>query len=142
MAEPIDKATLVRQEREAHTRWQSAISGISAEATRSDGWSLHDVVAHIAAWHRFAAERLSELAAGGGAKSVDADAINADVQTQAAEQSWEEIAAEAGAARVAFLRVVDAFPEEMLGDNDGLAAFVIGVNGTDHYEEHMEEFAV
>ena len=78
---------------------------------------------------------------GGGEKSVDADAINAEVQTQAAEQSWEEIAAEASTARTAFLRAVDAFPEEMLGANDGLAAFVIGVNGADHYEEHMEDFA-
>jgi hypothetical protein len=142
MAEPVDTATLVRLEREAQARWQSAISGVSAEARRSDGWSLHEVVAHIAAWHRFAAERLSELAAGGGGKSVDADAINAGVQVQAAEQSWEEITAEAEAAHTAFLRAVDAFPEEMLGDNDGLAAFVIGVNGADHYEEHLADFAV
>ena len=99
-------------------------------------------MAHIAAWHRFAAERLSELAAGGGEKSVDADAINAGVQTQAAERSWQEIVAEAGAARTAFLWAVDAFPEDMLGDNDGLAAFVIGVNGADHYEEHLADFAV
>ncbi|HJN92584.1 MAG TPA: maleylpyruvate isomerase N-terminal domain-containing protein [Dehalococcoidia bacterium] len=142
MADPIDKATLVLLEAEAHERWRSAVEAIPAETAREDGWTLRDVVAHVAAWHRFAAERLSELAAGGGEKSVDADVVNAEVRTRAAQQSWEEIAREAEAARAEFLRAVEEFPAEMLRANDGLAAFLIGVNGADHYEEHMDDFAI
>ncbi len=140
--EPLtNKAALLALEGEAFERWTASIAGVPGEAPRGDGWTLKHVVAHIAAWHRFAAERLAQLDRGEDRPPADPDAFNARVYEATEAQGWDEVRAEAEAARAAFLEAVGAAPQALLEAGDGLGAYIVGANGSFHYEEHMADFA-
>ncbi len=53
---------------------------------------------------------------------------------------WEEIAAEAVAARAALLATVRELDQATLERADGLGAFIFHANGADHYAEHLHDF--
>ncbi len=136
-----DKTVLLTMEREAFERWTASIAGLPGDAPRGDGWTLKHVVAHIMAWHRFAAERLVQLGRGEDRPPADPDAFNARVYEAAEARRWDEVRAEAEPARSAFLEAVDTAPQALLEAGDGLGAYIVGANGSFHYEEHMADFA-
>jgi hypothetical protein len=136
-----DKAILLAIEREAFERWTASIAGVPGDAPRGDGWTLKHVVAHIAAWHRFAAERLAQLERGEDRRPAGPDAFNARVYEAADARRWDEVQAEADAARAAFLEAVEAAPPAVLETGEGLGAYSVGANGSFHYEEHMADFS-
>lgn len=135
-----DRATLLAMEREAFERWTASIAGVPGDAPRGDGWTRKHVLAHIAAWHRFAAERLAQLGRGEDRPPAAAAAFNARVHEAAETQGWGDVRAEAEAARAAFLDAVEAVPQSLLEAGDGLGAYIVGANGSFHYEEHMADF--
>jgi L-fuculose-phosphate aldolase len=137
---PLRRSMLLALERDAHERWQGVVAHCSPDATRLDGWTLKDVVAHVAAWHRFAIHRLEKIERGEAAPSTDADEFNADVKSRAEVQSWGTVLAEAADAHAAFVAAIEKAPTSVLEGDDGLGAFVITVNGLAHYAEHMRDF--
>jgi L-fuculose-phosphate aldolase len=137
---PLRKAALLALERNLYERWQQAIEHVSPMAARADGWTLKDVVAHIAAWQRFAIKRLGAIKDGGGREATDADAFNAKVKADSARQDWVAVQAEAKAAHEAFVRAISETSASVLETDDGLGAFVIAVNGFGHYAEHINDF--
>lgn len=136
----LRRSTLLTLERDGHARWQSLVARTPREATRDDGWTLKDVVAHVAAWHRLAIRRLEGIARGETSERADTDAFNARVRAETATLAWDAVEAEAGEAHGAFVAALEAAPPSVLEANDGLGAFVITVNGFDHYAEHMRDF--
>jgi hypothetical protein len=137
----FERDRLLELERDAFARWSASIEGLPPDARRGDGWTLLEVVAHVAAWHRFAAMRLGALARDEVTEAPDADEFNARVRQETAGRAWDEVRAEAEAARAAYLVAVEAASDETLRARDGLGAFIVGANGSWHYEEHLEDFA-
>lgn len=137
----VEKAALLAREAEAFAGWSAAIAGVDPEAQRSDGWTLREVVAHLAAWQRLTAARLERLADGVPTDAPDWDAFNADVRARAAGQSWAAVSAEAEAARAALRATVERLPQSALESHDALGAFLVESNGVEHYAEHLGDFA-
>ncbi len=117
------------------------LEGLVPGVTRDDGWTVPEVVAHIAAWHRVSAGRLERLAAGELMEPPDADPFNAVAQARAAEGSREDLRGEAEAARRAVLAAVGRLSDETANAHDALGAFIVGANGAHHYAEHLADFA-
>lgn len=138
---PTDKATILAREREAWTGWWAHVEGVDPGATRPDGWSLKDVIAHIAAWQRYSAERLAALGRGEPDPGPPAaeDDFNAGVRETSRSRSWDEVRAEAERAHEAFVATIGSVPEDTFARDDGLGAFVVAVNGVEHYEEHLPD---
>lgn len=137
---PLRRAALLTLEGDAHARWQALLTRTAPEAARADGWTLKDVVAHVAAWQRLAVRRLEEIARGEVRERTDTDTFNARVRLETAALSWEAVAAEADEAHRAFLAALEAVSPSALEANDGWGAFVVTVNGFGHYAEHMRDF--
>lgn len=130
---------MLRLEREEHERWWQSVAHVPPDAMRSDGWTLTEVLAHIAAWHRFAVERLERLARDEVLDPVDADHFNARVKVGSTGRSWSEVRAEADAAHRAFVGAIETVSQETLDARDALGAYVVGANGSFHYREHLED---
>ena len=138
---PLHASVLRTLERDGYRRWERAIAGLAPDATRADGWTLQEVVAHVSAWQQFAIERLRAIERGDVPRRTDVDAFNAEVQARARGRSWDEVRAEAAAAHAAFLEALAAAAAATLREQDGLGAYVFAVNGFGHYEEHLGDFA-
>jgi hypothetical protein len=137
---PQDAATLLDVERTAWRRWQAFIDGLSLDARRADGWRVHDVVAHVAAWHRRSDRDLATIAA--GAEDDDrqeTDAFNEDARRAWADRTPEELLAEAAAAHAAFEQAIAGASPATLAAHDGLGATLIAQNGWEHYEDHLRD---
>lgn len=137
---PLRRSALLALELDLHARWQQLVAATPPDARRDDGWSLKDVVAHVAAWQRFAIERLDAISRGEARDPTDADAFNAGVQAESAALSWDAVRAEAAAAHEAFLAALARTPQSVLEGDRGLGAFVVAVNGFGHYAEHLHDF--
>lgn len=138
---PTDTATILAREREGWAAWWAHVEGVDPQATRSDGWSLKDVVAHIAAWQRYSAGRLAALGRGemDPGQPAAEDDFNAGAREASRSRSWEDVRAEAERAHNAFVSTIEAVPEHTFARDDGLGAFVVAVNGVEHYEEHLPD---
>jgi hypothetical protein len=139
-ARTTDKAAILELEREAWVGWCAHIDGVDPDATRADGWSLKDVVAHIAAWQRYwpGGSRRSDVVsrtrdAGGRGR------LQRRRPRGVAVAPWEEVRAEAERAHDAFVSTIEAVHEDAFARDDGLGAFVVAVNGVEHYEEHLPD---
>ncbi len=137
---PLRRAALQALERDLHARWQRVVESTGPDAVRGDGWTLREVVAHVAAWHRYAVERLAALTAGAPPAAIDADAFNARVRAEQEGRAWAAVHAEAELAHEEFLAAIEATPRSVLEGDDGLGAFVVAVNGFGHYAEHLHDF--
>ncbi len=116
-----------------------------------DGWSVKDLLAHLAFWERRAVRLYETLARGEkptGEVGSDAelDALNARVYSTGHERPADEVRTDEAAAYLALLQVAETAPEADLFDpqrfpwTEGrpLAAWIEG-NAHGHYEEHLPE---
>ncbi|MEZ4502518.1 MAG: class II aldolase/adducin family protein [Dehalococcoidia bacterium] len=138
---PLHASVLRTLERDGYRRWEQAIAEVSPDATRADGWTLKEVVAHVSAWQQFAIERVRAMERGDVPRRTDVDSFNAQVQSRARAMSWDDVRAEAASAHEAFLDALASTEADTLRDQDGLGAYVFAVNGYGHYEEHLGDFA-
>lgn len=137
---PTDKADIIARERRAWADWWSHVADVDPAATRPDGWSLKDVVAHIAAWQRSSSRRLAALGRGEPDPGPpETDTFNESTREVALSRSWWDVRADAERVHDAFLETIDSLSQEALTRDDGLAAFVLTVNGVEHYEEHVPD---
>jgi hypothetical protein len=102
---------------------------------------MHDVVAHLAGWHRAAAHGFLAMAAGETEWEwpEDTDAFNAEIRRLWRQRPFEELRREADEAHAEFVAAVRLLDRELLEANDRLAAIATGANGFWHYEEHMAD---
>jgi hypothetical protein len=139
-AQPTDKAVLLARERDGWASWWSHVADVDPAATRHDGRSLKDVISHIAAWQLHASGRLEALGRGRPDPGPPpTDAFNERAHEDGRLRSWQDVRADAERVHEAFLAKIEAIPQEALTRDDGLGAFVITVNGVEHYEEHVPD---
>jgi DinB superfamily len=139
-ARPTGKADIITRERDAWANWWSHVADVDPAATRPDGWSLRDVIWHIVAWQRYSSGRLAALGRGEPDPGPpETDAFNEQAREDARRHSWPDVRADAESVHDAFVATIDSLSQEALTRDDGLAAFVVTVNGVEHYEEHLSD---
>ena len=134
---------------EAWIRFRLAVAAVGADALArmtTAGWTVHAMVAHVAAWHRNAAERLGIFRATAspapGPDESD-DAFNARVAAEWADRSPRELLAELDASWDAIRREIAALTDEQIAAHEGWAAAIARQNTYAHYGGHDAElFAV
>jgi hypothetical protein len=107
-----------------------------------DGWSVKDVLAHVAAWLREGARGLEGVAEGRQAvlESLDdeVDARNARFVEQWRVASVQEVETELHLAKDAFVRAVRALPPERFAEGEP-ARHIVLEEGIDHFKEHAQQ---
>jgi hypothetical protein len=137
---PPDAEALLEREQAAWSRWQAFVDGHELDARRADGWRVHDVVAHVAAWHRRTDRDLATIAS--GAEDDDrqeTDAFNEDARRAWADRTPEDLLAEAAAAHAAFEQAIAGASPATLAAHDGLGATIVAQNGWEHYQDHLRD---
>jgi hypothetical protein len=108
-----------------------------------DGWSVKDILAHLAAWLREGASALESLAQGERAapenlNDDDVDARNARFVEQWRDASVQEVQTELHLAKDAFARAVRALPQERFLEGEA-ARRIVCEEGIDHFSEHARQ---
>jgi hypothetical protein len=108
-----------------------------------DGWSVKDILAHIAAWLREGARALEALARGERAMpeslvGEDVDARNARLVEQWRDASAQEVQTELHLAKEGFIRAMRALPEERFAEGEAARRIVYG-ESIDHFTEHARQ---
>ena len=136
---------LLRQEAEAWGRIDSAVETLSAaELVRTgytvEGWSVKDMMAHIAAWSNVAASVLRDISAGSwsGHHASDepggTDRLNAEWFERDRDLDVDTVRSEWHASRTRMLEAFGAL-EEITPDAGGW----FEESGPSHYAEHMPD---
>ncbi|GAB4430552.1 MAG: hypothetical protein Kow0031_11430 [Anaerolineae bacterium] len=123
-------ADLVRLYRTAPVAWL-------VEPVMSNGWSVKDIVAHLAAWEWRCAALLeqSEISNTPLQAEPDVDALNQETFEERKNWGWEEVDDDARAAHRALLKAIKKMPPDRL--NDPVVYNAIAVETWDHYAEHL-----
>jgi hypothetical protein len=109
------------------------------EPRLSNGWSVKDVLAHLAAWEGRGAILLNEshhtdlpLRA-----TPDVAALNRETYLERQEWSWEEVEIEFRQAHQILLEAIRALPPQRL--NNKFIQLAIAEETWEHYAEHLPE---
>jgi hypothetical protein len=88
------------------------------ESTLSNGWSVKDTLAHMAAWEWRCASLLNESHQTDALiKAIpDVDALNRESYQERQEWSWEEVETDFRQAHEALLAAIQALPPDRLED--------------------------
>jgi len=109
------------------------------EATLSNGWSVKDVLAHIAAWDWRCANLLDESHRSDALFEAqpDVDALNHEIYEERKEWGWEEVELDFRAAHDALCEAIRRLPAKRL--NESFVQESIGEETWEHYAEHLPE---
>ena len=130
------KRALLAAERAAYEAWWKAHHDVDPDVVRADGWTVRDVVAHVAAWHSYSTERIAALVRTGSDRGPPEDVDRFNGEARSAAQSWYAVREGASEAHQRLLDLVTSIPEDRLAEDDGLIPFIVRVNVSEHYEEH------
>ena len=109
------------------------------ESSLPNGWSVKDVLAHIAAWEWRCA---SLLEASHDTKALlkaqpDVDALNREFYEERKEWGWEEVEYDFRAAHQTLLDAIRQLPPQQLADE--FVQRTIADETWEHYDEHLED---
>lgn len=134
----MQREELTRAEAEAWETLERVIDRVPADrrerAELDDGWSLKDVLAHIAYWWDDLADALENGTYADDPE--DEDVINARVKARAETLGWDRVRAEADQSRARMLTAWIALP----GLSD-IARDSFETATLEHYREHVEQIA-
>jgi hypothetical protein len=140
------KQELIQQVERGFQELLQAVEGLSQEAATRvwyGSWSVRDILAHIAGWHREMTAVLERVARGErpvpeGVDYSDADAWNARFAQAQAHTPWPQMLQELQASKEAFLAAARQVPEERF--EEGRVAYrVLHNSAIDHYREHLPD---
>jgi len=144
-AEPTDKAALITRQREARIRGETLVDAIPVERVAdpalAEGRSVKDVVAHLAAWDEWSADRIGlrlrgEVPPPIGEWEPFEHGFNLRVAAEMRDRPWSAVQQEARSAYDRFAARLEALPEtELFGDRP-LWPLIRG-NGYGHYEDFI-----
>lgn len=103
-------------------------------------WSVRDILAHIAGWHREMAQAFQRMARGErpvpeGVDYNDPDPWNADFAAAQRDTSAADMVRDLKASKEAFVAAARQLPEERF--EEGRAGYrILHATGIDHYREH------
>jgi hypothetical protein len=140
------KEELLNQAAREFNAFQQAIHGLNEDQLTEvwlGTWSVREIVAHMASWHREMGPALQRLARGekpiaDGVSYEDVDTWNA--RFVAAKKDWplEEILLELDRSHEYFMHVADTVPEERVQPGK-TAHRIIDANSAHHYQEHGDQ---
>jgi hypothetical protein len=106
-----------------------------------NGWSRKQMLAHVAAWHENAADRLLAFAASGDKQPLHEDehAFNGRVARVASGRTAGEILHAVESSYRRLHRQVELLTDEQMGAHEGWPAGLIAANTWEHYEEHAAD---
>jgi hypothetical protein len=109
------------------------------EPTLPNGWSVKDLLGHIATWEWAGAEQLNKAAQSDEPiqTEFEVDAVNRASYEERREWDWEEVEADFNQAHQAMLAAIRLLPSEKLADET--LQQVIAGETWEHYEEHLPE---
>lgn len=104
-----------------------------------NGWSVKDVLGHLAAWEWYCAELLNQSHQTTAPLEIklDIDLVNRNFYEEREEWSWEEIEYDFRAAQAELLNAVRNFPPERLNHN--LVQQWLADCTWEHYDEHLAD---
>ncbi|MBI2325710.1 MAG: maleylpyruvate isomerase N-terminal domain-containing protein [Chloroflexi bacterium] len=136
------REAFLADEKDARATWDAAVAAVPvtavADRVLADDRSVKDLVAHIAAWERWAEERLAARIEGRAPVRIpDWHAFEHDFNARAharwRDEPWDAVAAEAAAAYAAFRERVEQLDDEQLARAEEL----IKGCGSRHYAEYV-----
>ena len=140
-----EKETLVKDLDGEYGRLSGILASLNdADKVRPmlDEWSVKDILAHVAAWLREGTGALERLARGEratpGSLDDDVDARNARFVEQRRGASVQEMQTEFRLAKEAFVRAMQALPEERFAEGK-TARRIVYEEGVDHFKEHAQQ---
>ena len=142
----MSKDDLLREMDAGFAALLDAVDGLSEEQmTRVwyGDWSVRDILAHVAGWHREEIAMLERMARGErpvpeSADYTDDDAWNARFVAKWRAASAGEVLAELKAIKEAYVAAAGRLPEERF--EEGRTAHRLVQQGcTEHYREHADE---
>jgi hypothetical protein len=119
--------------------WGDVPEAVLVEPTLSNGWSVKDSVAHLAAWDRRYAELLEV------AHNTDVplrthpavDALNLEIYQERLGWSWQEVELTFQEAHEALIGAIRALPPDRLASQ--FVQDSIAEETWEHYEQHIDE---
>ena len=119
--------------------YQSVPINAIEEAVLPNGWSVKDVVAHLAAWEWRCASLLEQSYTSDALLKADPDveALNSEFYEERQVWSWEEVEYDFRAAHYALTSAIDELPPDRL--SDPLIQKTIAEETWEHYAEHLPE---
>ena len=142
----VSKDALLREMEAGFAGLLDAVSGLSDEQlTRAwyGDWSVRDILAHVAGWHREEIAMLERMARGErpvpeSADYTDDDAWNARFAAKWRAASAGDVLAELKASEEAYLAAASRLPEERF-EEGRTAQRLVKQGCTEHYREHADE---
>lgn len=155
MTEKLSKNELLEAIKNSWDDLTEVIKELSEEQmTRpkvQDGWTVKDLMAHVAAWHRLAMDRLHAATTGEALKypviqsDQFVDAFNAETYAKFKDQPLNEVISEFNSSYEEFLSQIELLDEELLPQNlpfdwagNLTYQIMISANTHWHYPEHIE----
>lgn len=160
MGEQMDKARLIEQIRAARQRLEEVVASFSPDQmTRpglSGGWSVKDILAHVAAWEGRMVGWLETALQGEtpqllppGMTWADLDLWNEQTYREHRNRALDDVQAGFAASYPRALQSVEAMPEDDLIDPDRFAWLeghplwrLVAANTFEHYAEHEEALRI
>ncbi len=140
----MDKDTLTTREDEAWTEFRATVDRLTPEelerpGANADGWSMKDVLWHIAHWWSDLADMLEQVIGGGAFVEPPEDeaatnAENAQVLQASRQMSLDDVERGVRGARTHLLEAWSAVPEV----DEALERWFVWET-IEHYEEHLED---
>jgi len=142
----MTKVDLLREMEAGFAGLLDAVDGLTEEQMRQvwyGDWSVHDIMAHVAGWHREEIAMLERMAHGErpvpeSADYTDDDAWNARFAAKWRAASASEVLAELRASEEAYLAAASRLPEERF-EEGRTAQRLVQQACTEHYREHADE---
>jgi uncharacterized protein (TIGR03083 family) len=150
---PNDKASAINELRDEYADFRATLKGLEPpqlEQPFLDGWSVKEIVAHVAGWENEMVAALERMARGErptpeGVDYSNPDAWNARFAVDAAPISAPTVLARWDQTHQNFVRAAEALPAERYGEKeDGslmTANRMLEGNGFGHYREHIAQIA-
>jgi hypothetical protein len=138
------RETLLRVD-DAWRSFQAAAARFPAERMderlTEHGWTVKQMLAHIAAWHDVTADRMIKFINTGQTPEFDqdVDVLNAMVARRAVGKTAGEILNDTDATFNRLRRQMQRLTDPQLNANDAWAAWVIRGNTYGHYDEHRSD---
>jgi hypothetical protein len=109
------------------------------EASLANGWSVKDMLAHLAAWEWRCASLLMESHHSNVPLKAepDVEALNREFYQEHKEWDWEEVEHDFRAAHRALLEAIRNLPANRL--SNGFVQEAIAAETWEHYAEHLPE---
>jgi hypothetical protein len=140
------KQELLNQAAREYKTFHESIQGLNEEHLTEvwlGVWSVKDIVAHIAGWHRELTPALARLARGErpvpeGVSYDDVDAWNARFAAAHQDAAAADVLLEFDKSHEEFMQAAAAIPEERFVP--GKTAYrIVDMNSAHHYKEHGDQ---